>query len=250
MDPSSLQATLRAAAAAVRSALDSFEGSGLSGVRPTQYELDLVADAAACSVLLEAGLAVFSEETGHQGTGDLLAVIDPVDGSTNTDRGIPFSCVSICVLDADGPLAGLVTSLTTSVRYEALRGAGATRDGVAISTSGATEPEGCIIGVNGFLVERPPWAQTRTMGAAALEMCLVAEGALDGYVQTSGATIHPWDYLAAMLIVQEAGGTVLEADGAELILVEALPRRPVVASTQALAELLAQDPAVVAHRLT
>jgi myo-inositol-1(or 4)-monophosphatase len=85
------------------------------------------------------------------------------------------------------------------------------------------------------------------MGAAALEMCLVADGALDGYVQAGGAAIHPWDYLAAMLIVQEAGGTVLEADGSDLVLVEALPRRPVVGATKALAQRLLSNSSVRAR---
>jgi fructose-1,6-bisphosphatase/inositol monophosphatase family enzyme len=247
VDPASIQATLREAADAVRNALSTFEGQGLSGKRPTQYELDLVADESACSVLLEAGFAVFSEESGARGSGELVAVIDPVDGSTNADRGIPFYCVSICVLDEQGPLAGLVESLPTNSRYEAVRGQGATRDGQSISTSGATEEAGSVVGVNGVLTEPPPWAQSRTMGAAALEMCLVADGALDGYVQAGGAAIHPWDYLAAMLIVQEAGGTVLEADGSDLVLVEALPRRPVVGATKALAQRLLSNSSVRAR---
>lgn len=249
VDTSALQGTLRTAAQAVRTALANFDGRGLSGGRPTQYQLDVVADTAACDVLMAAGLEVFSEETGRQGSGELLAVIDPVDGSTNTDRGIPFSCISICVLDMQGPLVGMVESLTTSVRYEAVRDQGSTRDGISISTSGAIELTDCVIGVNGILLERPPWRQTRMMGAAALEMCLVADGALDGYVQTSGATIHPWDYLAAMLIVREAGGVVLEADGAALVVTEASPRRPVVAATRALADALAVNASVVSHRL-
>jgi fructose-1,6-bisphosphatase/inositol monophosphatase family enzyme len=238
MDHRELQDVLRRAAAAVRSALASFDGHGLSGQRPTQYELDLVADEAACAVLFDAGLSVFSEESGLRGEGDLLVVIDPVDGSTNADRGIPFCCVSLCALDEQGPLAGLVESLPTGVVYEALRAKGATRDGVAISTSRANTEDGIIVGVNGILRARPPWAQVRTMGAAALEICLVADGALDAYVQAGGAAIHPWDYLAAMLIVQEAGGCVLEESGAELVLRVAEPRRPIAAASERLAELL------------
>lgn len=238
MDAVTLQPVLRDAAAAVRGALASFDGHGLSGKRATQYELDLVADAAVCDVLFEAGLSVFSEESGLRGTGELLAVVDPVDGSTNADRGIPFCCVSICVLDEHGPLVGLVESLPTGVVYEAVRSRGATRNGAVITTSKATVEEGCIMGINGVLTQRPPWAQVRTMGAAALEMCLVAEGALDGYIQVGGAAIHPWDYLAALLIVEEAGGAVRSADGDELVIRIAAPRRPVVAASEELADLL------------
>ena len=235
-----LQAVLREAAAAVRSALAGYEGHGLSGGRETQYGLDLVADQAACTVLLGAGLSVFSEESGRQGDGELLAVIDPVDGSTNADRGIPFYCVSICVLDEQGPRVSLVEGLPTGVIYEAMRGHGATRDGTPISTSGKTEETGIMVGVNGLLTERQPWAQFRTMGSAALEMCLVADGALDGYVQAGGASLHPWDYLGALLIVEEAGGYVAAESDEPLIVAVDEPRRPVVAATKELAELLSK----------
>ena len=237
-DVSQLQDTLRRAAIAVVEALDGFHGSGLSGRRHTQYELDVVADEAVCAVLLDAGLAVFSEESGTHGEGGLLAVVDPVDGSTNADRGIPFCCVSICVLDKQGPLVSLVRSIPTGVVYEAARGEGSTRDGLAIRSSGAQEEAGTIVGVNGILTDRPPWAQVRTMGAAALEICLVAEGALDGYVQVGGASIHPWDYLAGLQIVEEAGGCVLEASSAPLVITTPTPRRPVVAASRQLAEAL------------
>ncbi len=240
MAPDPLQPVLRDAARAVRAALATFEGHGLSGGRPTQYGLDLVADAAACSVLLAAGLSVFSEESGRQGEGELVAVIDPVDGSTNADRGIPFYCVSICVLDDQGPRVSMVEGLPTGVVYEAVRAEGATRDGVPISTSGKTQEAGIMVGVNGVLSERQPWAQFRTMGAAALEMCLVADGALDGYVQAGGASLHPWDYLGAMLIVEEAGGYVAAEGDEPLVVIVDEPRRPVVAATKELAALLSE----------
>jgi myo-inositol-1(or 4)-monophosphatase len=121
-----------------------------------------------------------------------------------------------------------------------VRGHGATRDGERIATSGKTEEAGIMVGVNGVLSERQPWAQVRTMGAAALEMCLVADGALDGYVQAGGASLHPWDYLGAMLIVEEAGGYVAAEDDEPLIVVVDEPRRPVVAATKELALLLSE----------
>lgn len=232
---------LRQAASAVAAALATFGGSGLSGRRHDQYALDLVADEAACDVLRAAGLSIFSEESGHTVGGKLVAVVDPVDGSTNCDRGIPFYCVSICVVDGDGPLASIVQNLAVGTRYEAVRGMGATRDGKPITVSGATDPARAIVGVNGVLGAHPGWAQVRTMGAAALECCLVAEGALDAYVQAPGASIHPWDYLAGMQISQEAGGTVLSADGQDLVVLEATPRRPLVASSESLAGALLEQ---------
>lgn len=239
MEITELQELLRRAADAVASSLADFEGGGLSGRRHGQYELDLVADDACCSVLLGAGLSVFSEESGRRGGGEVVVVVDPVDGSTNTDRGIPFSCTSLCAIDAQGPLSSLVRSLTTGVTYEASRGAGATRDGLVISPSPTVSPASSVVGVNGVLSGHPGWSQVRTLGAAALEICLVADGALDAYAQVGGAAIHPWDYLAGMQIVHEAGGAVRSLDGGELLVVEAVPRRPLVAGTSELADLLA-----------
>ena len=238
---------LRASADAVVGALSTFDGSGLSGQRKTQYQLDLVADDAACGVLLDRGLSVFSEESGARGDGAITVVIDPVDGSTNTDRGIPFSCISLCALDEHGPLVSLVRSLTTGVTYEATRGGGATRDGVPITASTTEDAELAIVGVNGVLPGHQGWAQVRTMGAAALEICLVAEGALDAYLQAGGATIHPWDYLAGLHIAQEAGAHVRSIDGDELTVIADVPRRPLVAGTEALADRLVAQ--VRSHRI-
>ncbi len=238
MAPDEIASVLRTAATAVNEALRSFQGSGLSGQRHDQYALDLVADRAACDVLSTAGLSIFSEESGHTGGGDLVAVVDPVDGSTNADRGIPFYCVSISVVDERGPLVSLVENLVVGTRYEAQRGRGATRNGVPITVSEASDPSKSIIGVNGVLDFLPGWAQVRTMGAAALELCLVAEGALDAYLQAPGAAIHPWDYLAGMHIAEEAGAAVRSSDGRELVILEAESRRPLVAASDSLADAL------------
>ena len=241
MEPAEIQQVLRATARAVRGALESFEGSGLSGKHLGQYELDLVADQAATEVLLGAGFAVFSEESGHQGEGTITVVVDPVDGSTNCDRGIPFYCVSLCAVDEHGPVAALVENLPVGTRYEAVRGQGATRNGDRIEVSRQEEGATAIIGVNGTLREDFSWGQYRTMGAAALELCLVAEGALDAYVQAPGYAIHPWDYLGGVLIATEAGATVVSPAGEELTILRAEQRRPVVASSPALAALLASQ---------
>ncbi len=103
------------AARAVRAALDGLDDWGPAGTRPGQYRLDLAADAAALPILHRAGLAVLSEESGKTGdsAAKLMAVIDPMDGSTNAHRGVPFYATSICVLDAEGPLVGLVVNQAT-----------------------------------------------------------------------------------------------------------------------------------------
>jgi len=231
------------AAQAIRQALDGLSDWGLAGTRPGQYHLDLAADGAALPILHGAGFAVLSEESGMTGesTSRFLAVIDPVDGSTNAHRKIPFYATSICVLDAEGPLVGLVVNLATGSRYAAVRGGGADRDGAALKPSGCQELSSAIVGISGFPGHHPGWAQFRTLGAASLEFCAVAEGVLDAYMLVGRSTLYGWDYLAGLLICQEAGAVVVERDGAELVVRDDAPRRPIVAATSQLATQLLKE---------
>ncbi len=228
---------------AIRQALDGLSEWGLAGTRPGQYHLDLAADGAALPILHGAGFTVLSEESGMTGesTSRFLAVIDPVDGSTNAHRKIPFYATSICVLDAEGPLIGLVVNLATGTRYAAVRGGGADRDGAALKPSGCQELSSAIVGISGFPGHHPGWAQFRTLGAASLEFCAVAEGVLDAYMLVGRSTLYGWDYLAGLLICQEAGAVVVERDGAELVVRDDAPRRPIVAATSQLAAQLLKE---------
>jgi len=231
------------AAGAVRGALDDLEDWGPTGGKPGQYRLDLAADGAALPVLHGAGLAVLSEESGLTGDGPsgLLAVVDPVDGSTNAHRGVPFYATSICVLDDEGPRAGLVVNLADGTRYAAVRGAGAERGGTPLAPSGCAELGRAIVGISGFPGHYPGWAQFRALGAASLECCAVAEGVLDAYVVAGRSTLYGWDYLAGLLLCREAGAAEAEREGRDLVVRDASSRRPVVAATRALADRLAQE---------
>ena len=228
---------------AIGQALDGLSEWGLAGTRPGQYHLDLAADGAALPILHGAGFAVLSEESGMTGesTSRFLAVIDPVDGSTNAHRKIPFYATSICVLDEEGPLVGLVVNLASGTRYAAVRGGGADRDGAALKPSGCQELSSAIVGISGFPGHHPGWAQFRTLGAASLEFCAVAEGVLDAYMLVGRSTLYGWDYLAGLLICQEAGAVVVERDGAELVVRDDAPRRPIVAATSQLAAQLLKE---------
>ncbi len=243
MDDVRLLAVLDEAVHAVRGALDVLEDWGPSGGKPGQYRLDLAADGAALPVLHGAGLAVLSEESGVTGDGPsgLLAVIDPIDGSTNAHRGVPFYSTSICVLDAEGPRVGLVTNQATGQRYAAVRGGGAEKDGKAIAPSECRDLEGAIVGISGFPGLHPGWAQYRALGAASLECCAVAEGVLDAYLVVGASTLYGWDYLAGLLICREVGVAEGERQGRDLIVRDDSRRRPIVAATRQLAERLATE---------
>ena len=240
MDDVRLLEVLDEAVGAVRGALDVLEDWGPSRGKPGQYRLDLAADGAALPVLHGAGLTVFSEESGATGDGGsgLLAVIDPIDGSTNAHRGVPFYSTSICVLDAEGPRVGVVTNQASGVRYAAARGDGAEKDGQAIAPSQCEDLGAAIVGISGFPGLHPGWAQYRALGAASLECCAVAEGVLDAYLVVGASTLYSWDYLAGLLICHEAGAAEGEREGRELVVREDSRRRPIVAATRRLADRL------------
>ena len=223
-------------AAAVASALASLNEWGPAGTRPGQYRSDLVADAAALAVLDAAGFGAFSEESGlHAVDRDVVVVLDPLDGSTNASRRIPWFATSLCALDADGPLAALVVNLATGTRYHAVRGGGAWRDGVAIRPSTCTDVSDAIVALSGYPPRSYGWRQYRALGASALDLCAVADGTFDAFVDCSGDAHGPWDYLGAALVLEEAGGVMTDLYERELAVVDWSARRtPIAAGTSEL----------------
>jgi myo-inositol-1(or 4)-monophosphatase len=246
VDDQDLLDVLTKAAEDVHHALAGLEDWGPSGTKPGQYRLDLAADAAALKVLHSAGLAVLSEESGFTLSGDggqlpvdgLLAVLDPVDGSTNAHLGLPIYSTSICVLDAAGPRVGLVINQATLTRYEAIRGGGARRDGGLIAPSGCKDLSEAVVGISGFPKTRPRWGQFRALGSASLELCAVAEGALDAYTVAGGSTLFPWDYLAGILVCQEVGAAIRDTRGEDLVIRDGWRRHPAAAATAQLLDQL------------
>jgi fructose-1,6-bisphosphatase/inositol monophosphatase family enzyme len=240
MEPSALVEVGFAAAEAVAAALAALDDWGPVATRPGQYKLDLAADDAALAVVHGAGLGSLSEESGrHHPDRPLVAVVDPVDGSTNAHRGLPWYATSICVVDADGPLAAVVVNLASGSRFWAVRGTGAFDDDGPLRPSRAAGLEGAIVGLSG-LPPRPVGSrQVRMLGACALDLCAVAGGALDGYLDATRPAAHgPWDYLGGLLVCREAGAQVADAGAAELVVLEHGARRsPVAAGTP---ELLGQ----------
>lgn len=241
MDTGQLIALLREVAARVRAALDGLEDWGPAGTRPGQYKSDIVADEAAVDFLIEAGLGVLSEESGRSGPeGELVAVLDPVDGSTNASRNIPWFATSICVVDSDGPLVALVANQATGERYEAVRGEGATRSGHPISPRRERSLENAVLGLAGYPPSYLGWRQFRALGAAALDLCAVADGTLDGFLDCSWSGHAVWDYLGGALVCQEAGAVAGEAFGRELSCLDSATRRfPLAACTPELWEEMA-----------
>ena len=209
----------------------------LSGIRHTQYSVDVRADNAALAVLHEAGCAVLSEEsqiTGQWGDDDILVVMDPLDGSTNASRGVPWFATALCALDKSGMRASLVVNQASGKdRYWATQGGGAFHNGNQMHPSTCSSLKEAVVGVSGLASFRQQWSQFRALGAAALDICLVAQGVLDGWVDFNSHGV--WDYLASILICQEAGVATSEYLDRELLVTQYDEKRtPIVAATPAL----------------
>ena len=240
-DSDHVLADLHAAADAVAAALDGHADWGPSGNRPDQYASDVVAGEAVRGVLLPLGYGLLSEESAvvEAGEGRPMVVVDPLDGSTNASRGIPHYAASLCAVDDEGPLAAVVLNLALGTRYEAARGGGARRDGVGLFRDDSPQLSEAIVGVSGLPASNPGWAQFRCLGAAALDLCAVADGTLDAYVDCVVDAHGVWDYLGALLVCREAGVTVEDAKGRDLcVLDRAIRRTPVAAAGTTLHEAL------------
>ncbi len=236
MQDATLLDVLHDAASAVRTALDGLADWGSAGTRPGQYLSDLAADEVALAVLDRAGLGAMSEESGvHGADRDVVVVLDPVDGSTNASRGLPWYATSLCAVDGDGARVALVVDQASGLRFEATRGGGARVDGRPLVPSDGRDLGEAIVGLSGY----PPWwfgwKQFRALGAIALDLCAVAGGRLDAYVDCSPGAHGSWDYLGGMLICQEAGAFVVDAWDRPLVTLDHAARRtPVAAATPSL----------------
>ena len=215
-----------------------------SGQRPGQYRVDLDVDAVCVAPLHAAGYTVLSEESGlqHPTSGPSAlgtVVVDPLDGSTNASLGLPWCATSLCLVVDGEPAVAMVANLATGARYTAQFGGGAQLDGRSISAATGAPLDDAVIAVSGLPGHHYGWRQFRAMGASALDICAVASGSFDGFVDMSPDAHGVWDYLGGMLVVREAGGVVADALGRDLVVLDHSARRtPVAATSSALLDEL------------
>jgi myo-inositol-1(or 4)-monophosphatase len=168
--------------------------------------------------------AILGEEGDDRpGTSGVRWVVDPIDGTVNYLYGLPDCAVSIAA-EVDGEVvAGAVVTIPAGVEYAAALGHGATRDGRPIAVR-PSPPLAERLVLTGFGYQRevrehqagcvarllPEVRDIRRMGSCALDLCHVAEGSGDGYVE---AGPQPWDWSAGGLVLREAGGRFELLDG-------------------------------------
>ncbi len=151
-------------------------------------------------------------------TDDLVWVIDPIDGTVNFSHGMPRWCCSIGVLQGGRPVAAAIYAPALDLLFTATSNSASACNGEPIHVSGTPTLETSIVttGVDRHKDGRiPPLSvfnaiantaqRPRILGVAALDMCSVAAGHADGYIETG---IFLWDVAAAALVVQQAGGRV------------------------------------------
>jgi len=144
-------------------------------------------------------------------------VIDPLDGTVNYFYGLPGWNVSIAAKDSEGVIVGVVTAPTINSTWWATRGGGAFYNGKAIKCNDPVQVDRALL-ATGFqydVADRvsqledfaklvPVVRDMRRNGAAAVDLCHVAMGALDGYYE---AGLKEWDWSAGGLVATEAGAT-------------------------------------------
>ncbi|MDQ7805143.1 inositol monophosphatase family protein [Amycolatopsis sp. A133] len=175
-------------------------------------------------------IGILGEERGLSGDGgDRWWALDPIDGTANFARGIPLCGISLALVEGEHSTVAAIALPYLGVTYTAARGEGTFANGKRVGASTATEISDAMIAVGDFaigeLAEEKNRARLtllsdlgaraqkiRMLGTAAIDLAWVADGKLDAAVILSN---NPWDTMAGVLLVREAGGAVVDRDGSE-----------------------------------
>jgi myo-inositol-1(or 4)-monophosphatase len=200
-------------------------------------EIDEEAERVIREILLEAfpAYGMLAEEGGALvGEEDARWIVDPLDGTTNYAHRLPIFAVSIGLERSGAVVLGVVHDPIGEETFVAEQGRGATLNGEPIKVSDTDELIRALI-ATGFPYDRAEMPEAlklfgrfaattrgmRRLGSAALDLCYVASGRIDGYYERG---IWPWDLAAGSVILEEAGGKltnyrggVLDLDGREIV---------------------------------
>ncbi len=210
-------------------------GFGLGAGGDVRKKIDLVAENALFQTLEEHGVSctVVSEDSGVRQIGSdasqFFVTTDPVDGTTNAVRGLPFIDISIAVSKRptlESVETALVTDVLRDITYTAERGKGAYRDEKRIKPSEISTLGEAVVGVdfstfktrevvNKLMRILEKTRHIRHLGANALELCYVADGTTDAFIDIRGK-LRVTDIAAAQLVLLEAGGIITTPNGEKL----------------------------------
>jgi myo-inositol-1(or 4)-monophosphatase len=193
-------------------------------------ETDLAVERAVLSLLRQEypQHEMLSEETAGQATGpsargeEWMWVVDPLDGTHNFTRGIPYFAFNIALCHRGEPLLGLTYAPATGEEFFAEKGAGLTVNGEPARTSAAERLGDCVLGADlgyddaraartlALLAEVWPVQSVRVIGSAALGLAYAACGRYDLFMHNF---LYPWDIAAGIVLVTEGGGAILDRGG-------------------------------------
>lgn len=163
--------------------------------------------------------SILSEELGYiDKSSKYTWIIDPVDGSVNFSRDIPFSAISIGLWEKNKPILGIIYDINNNDVYKGIVGEGSWLNNKPIYTKIVTNVEDAIIctgfpiatdfsdhGIKDFINQIKGFKKTRLFGSASLSMAYLAKGCVDAYYEKN---IKIWDVAAGIAIVIAAGGRV------------------------------------------
>jgi myo-inositol-1(or 4)-monophosphatase len=169
-------------------------------------------------------IAVVGEEEGGRGEGARVFYCDPIDGTINFAHGHPVWAVSIGVMEGETPLAGAVVAPALGLEWVAWRGGPARRNGETCRVSTTSAIDHALIATGfprdrsrepdnnfaSFQAVKKACLGVRRCGAAAIDLCWVADGSYDAYWERK---LNPWDLSAGAAIVLAAGGRLTHLQG-------------------------------------
>jgi myo-inositol-1(or 4)-monophosphatase len=205
----------------------SMRGRGVDVAETKSSPVDVVTEAdRACEELILGRLLdarpgdgfVGEEGDDVEGTSGVRWIVDPIDGTVNYLYGLPHYAVSIAAARGDEVVAGVVLGPDLGLEYAATLGGGATCNGVPLHVRPPAPLAESLVatgfGYEASVRERqarsvarmlPQVRDIRRLGSCALDLCAVAGGQADAYVEEGP---HTWDYAAGALVAREAGATV------------------------------------------
>ena len=173
------------------------------------------------------GFTLISEEYGIKQSGaesNIHILVDPIDGSNNAKRGVPYYAVSIAVLNGkrlEDLLAGYVLDLSSGKEYWAIKGEGAWCNGKRIECRGSDRLEMVAFeasvpakDIDTILPALRSARKVRCLGAIALDLAIMANNAIDLLLVATPS--RSFDFAAGMLILKEAGGIITGMDGSDI----------------------------------
>jgi myo-inositol-1(or 4)-monophosphatase len=205
----------------LRESMQNIEVNELSG-KDTKIEADRQSESVIVDILqANSDFPILTEEGGMIGRKDrkgYLWVVDPLDGTLNYLRGIPFACVSIGLWVQDEPVLGVVYDVFREELYAGVCGEGTWMNGHSVTVAHTSQPNQAVMAtgfpsfrsyegysLRRFIEQVQTFKKVRLFGAAALSLAYCAVGRVDAYAEED---IMFWDVAAGIALVKAAGGLV------------------------------------------